>query len=77
MSKTVAPEAVHIYKNDKILLRQPRITVTIMGNIPIRPIIHLRSTLESKDSQFKSTEWGTYFNWQADAYKRLQDSTIA
>lgn len=60
----------------KILLRQPRITMAIMRNVPIGQELHL-STLGSKGSQIKQTEWATYFNWHAKASKSLQDSKIA
>ena len=33
--------------------------MAIMRNIPVRED-HLRSALESKGSQIKQTEWGTY-----------------
>lgn len=46
--RTVVLEAVDIYKNGKILLRQPGIIVTLMLDVPIRQIIHLRSALERK-----------------------------
>lgn len=39
-------------------------------------IVRLRSTLESKDSQIKQTEWVVYFNWHAEGSQRLQDSKI-
>ena len=29
-------EAVDIYKNGEILLKQPKITIAIMGNVPVR-----------------------------------------
>lgn len=34
--RTVVPEAVDIHKNDKILLRQHRIAIATLRNIPIR-----------------------------------------
>lgn len=66
-----------IYKNDKILLRQPRITMATMGNVQLDKIIHVRSSVQSKDSQTKQTEWDIYFNWHAETPKSLQDCKIA
>ena len=71
----MVPEAVDIYKNVKIWI-PPRITMAIKRSIPIRKD-YLRSSLESKDYQIKQTEWDTYFNWHAKAYKRLQNSKTA
>ena len=34
--RTVVLESVDIYKNDNILLRQPKITIAIIGNVPVR-----------------------------------------
>lgn len=39
--------------------------------------VHLRSALESKDSQIKQMERVAYFNWYAEGSERLQDSKIA
>ena len=43
----------------------------IMGNIPIRQDHSVTKWLESKGSQPNQTEWDTYFNWYAEASKRL------
>ena len=56
--------------------KQPRIAMAIMRNLSITQD-NFRSALESKDSQIKQTEWDTYFNWDADAAKRFQNSKIA
>lgn len=40
-------------------------------------IIHVRSSVQSKDSQIEQTEWDIYFNRHAETPKSLQDSKIA
>lgn len=37
--RAMVMEAVDIYKNGKILLRQPRITMAIIRSVPIRQIV--------------------------------------
>lgn len=69
-------ENVDIYANGKILLRQPRITMVIIGNITIRQDCSLKKYYENKDSQINK-KWNTYFNWDAEASKRLENSKIA
>lgn len=50
----------------QILLNQFRITMSIMGNTPLRQD-HLRSAFESRGSIIKQTEWDAHFNWYAEA----------
>lgn len=71
---TVVLENIDVYKNGKISLKQPRITMAIMGNMEIKNIIHLRSTLKESDSN--QMEWDNCFDWHAETSKRLQDSKI-
>ena len=49
----------------------------LWGTFQLDKIIYLRSALESKGSQIKQIEWNIYFNWYAEASKRLQYSKIA
>lgn len=54
MSQNCGLEAVDLYKNDKILLKQPKLKMAIMRNVPIKQIIYLRSALERKASQINN-----------------------
>lgn len=62
-------EAVGIYKNGKILLRQPKITMLIMGKFLLDKIVHLIRVIESEGSQIKQTDCDTYFNCHRSLYK--------
>lgn len=68
-------EAVGIYKNGKILLRQPRITMVITGKFLLDKIVHLISALESEGSQIKQT--GIPILIAIEASTRLKDSKMA
>lgn len=71
--RTMILEAVNIYKNGKMLLKQPRLTMAIVGNVSIRQDCSYKN-LKVKVLQ---TEWDTCFNWYTAVSKRLQDSKIA
>lgn len=68
-------EAVGIYKNGKILLRQPKITMIIMGKFLLDNIVRLISAIESEGSQIKQT--GIPILIAIEASTSLKDSKIA
>lgn len=45
--------------------------------VQLNEIAHLRNAFERKGSQVEQAEWDIYFNWQAEASKRFQNSEIA
>lgn len=73
--RTVVLEDVDIYKNCKILPRQPRITVIIMGKFLLDKIVHSIRATESKGSQINQT--GIHILIGMKASKRLKESKIA
>lgn len=52
-SKNYSSGSCKYLENVKILLRQPRITLVIMGMFQLHRLTHLRSALKSKGSQIK------------------------
>ena len=79
MAKNYGLGSFNIHKSGKILLKiNLELQWPLWGTFPLDKIVHLRSALESQGSQIKQTEWHTYFNWYAEAFKRLlQDSKVA
>lgn len=71
--RTMVLEAVDIYKNGKMLLKQSRLTMAIMGNVSIRQ----DCSCKNLKVQVLQKEWDTYFNWYTAVSKSLQDSKIA
>lgn len=55
----------------KSYYKQLRITMSIIGNTPIRED-DLRSTPKSEGSRIKRTEWDRYFNWYEHTSESLQ-----
>ena len=77
MSKKLWSQKLNIYKKGKILLRQPKITVAIMGSVPIRQDFLFNKRTGKQGFPNQRTEWDTYLNWHAEASRMLQDSQVA
>ena len=73
--RTMVPEIINISEDGKFLLKiNLELQWLLWGMFQLDKSIYLRSTLKSKGSQIRQTEWDTYFNWHAEASLKFQNS---